>query len=106
MDSNLNCDSISLRDLACNQQVNSVDFQACWNLVIRGIESHMLNAEELEELINLLCKGWDYINDEIGFEFINQTLRISFLDEYTFCSPQEMIEQLETLLDRFVSVNR
>jgi len=86
-----------LIQLAKELQLKQPQLAACWNLVIRGLEVGWLDSDNLNELLDYLLRGNDYCVEELGFEFIGDNLRISFLDEYLYCSPENMIEQLKNL---------
>lgn len=68
-----------------------------WLLVVRGIEYHQLDGSELDELIEHIRAGQDYIADELGFEFMNGVLRVSLLDQTEMCPPELMLTELEAL---------
>lgn len=89
----------SLVELARKQQFAGDDLQACWSLVVKGLEYHVLDGDEIAELLGLLNKRWDYISDEISFEFIGDRLRVKFLGEKYFCSPKEFMLALEKLIN-------
>ncbi len=89
----------SLVEFARKQQFAGDDLQACWNLLVKGLECHVLDGDEVVELLDLLNKRWDYINDEISFEFIGDRLRVRFLGEKYFCSPKEFMVALERLIN-------
>ena len=57
----------------------------------------MLTPEELPELLHELRAGRDYILDEIGFEFLDGQLRVSFLDEKISVDAVGLIALLERL---------
>ena len=89
----------SLLEFARKQRFGGDDLQACWSLVIKGLEYHILDSSEISELVDLLKKRWDYINEDLGFEFIGDRLRVTFLEERYFCPPEKLVSALENLED-------
>jgi hypothetical protein len=88
----------SFEDLALEQSNHIADLlRPSWSLVFRGIEEHILDKDELEELLNHLDVKSDYIVDELAFEFIGEHLRVKFLDEETYCAPEMIIVELKKL---------
>ena len=73
------------------------ELQASWNLVVRGIERHMLTPEDLPDLLHELQAGRDYVLDELGFELLDGQMRISFLDEKIFVDAESLIALLQSL---------
>ncbi|MBN1877035.1 MAG: HEAT repeat domain-containing protein [Anaerolineae bacterium] len=88
-----------LLEFARKRQFAGDDLQACWSLVIRGLEYHILDDSEIAELLGLLRKRRDYVNNDLGFEFIGDRLRVTFLNERYFCSPEELLPALENLVN-------
>lgn len=87
----------SLESLARAQTVQGDDTGRAWQLVVRGIGYHLLDATDLGQLVEHLRDGRDFIADELGFEFLEGTLRVSLLDEAATCSPQALLGELEDL---------
>lgn len=78
------------------------ELQAAWDLVLRGINAHMLPVEDLPELLRELHAGHDYILDELGFEFLGDQLRVGFLDERVHCRPADMLALLQHLQNGYM----
>lgn len=100
MNNNLNTQlTTSLEDLAY-QQVSQIsdELKPSWNLLCKGIEYHILDAEALSELASYLDIKSDYIVDELAFEFIDESLRVKFLDDEIYCEPELMISEIKKLL--------
>jgi hypothetical protein len=89
--------------LAKELQPKQPKLAPCWNLVIRGLEIGWLDSDNLDELLHYLLHGNDYSVEELGFEIIGDDLRISFLDEYLYCSPSDMIKQFKSLKEALES---
>ncbi len=81
--------------LAKEEHPKQPQLEACWYLIIRGLEVEWLAINNLHDLLDHLLQRNDYCIEEIGFEFIGDHLRISFLDEYLYCSPKEMTEEIK-----------
>jgi len=76
------------------------DLQACWNLVVRGIEIGWLDEEELQDLVEHLRANRDFGVEEILFAHVGDQLRVSLLDDRSSCSAPSMIAALQELLHR------
>lgn len=88
----------SFEDLALEQSNHIAEtLRPSWSLVCRGIEDHILDKDELKELLSHLKVKSDYIIDELAFEFIGEHLRVKFLDEETYCAPEIIIVELKKL---------
>ena len=68
-----------------------------WQLVTRGIEYHMLYAEQLPELIDHLKDGRDFCIDELAFDFIDGKLSVRLLEESEPTDTATMTRALECL---------
>jgi hypothetical protein len=88
----------SYEDLAFEQGLHIAEtLRLSWSLVCRGIEDHILDEDELKELLSHLNVKSDYIIDELAFEFIGENLRVKFLDDETYCAPKMIILELKKL---------
>lgn len=70
----------------------------CWQLVAAALDYQQFDRADLNELLEHLQEGRDYIVDELGFEFIGERLRVRFLDDKAFCSPKLLLDQLRDVL--------
>ena len=68
-----------------------------WQLITCGIEYHMLDAEQLPELIAHLKEGRDFCIDELAFEFIDGKLAVRLLEESEPTDTATMVRALECL---------
>jgi len=69
-----------------------------WVLVERSVENDILIMEDIPDLVAHLEAGQDFMVDQLGFEFVAGTFTVSFLDDKTECSVQEMVITLRELL--------
>jgi hypothetical protein len=76
-------------DLALNE---------CWQLIRDGIEYGMLQDGDLPRLLGLLQRRNDLILDELGFEFLGDSLRVRFRDDECTCEPAAFIAELEAAM--------
>jgi hypothetical protein len=73
------------------------NLDACWKLVVTGIEVGWLDHEELRDLVEHLLVHRDFGVDELLFAHVGDRLRVSLLDDQATCSPSAMIAALATL---------
>ena len=92
-----------LIQLAQELQPEEPDLAACWDLVIRGLEVGWLGIDGLDKLLDYLPCGNDYGVEELLFDILGDDLQVSFLDEDLYCSPEDMIRQLQKLRQSYRS---
>ena len=63
----------------------------CWDLVLKGVDAGWLTDDNASELIDFLSKRQDWLFNELGFEFLGDSLRVSFHDDTCMCSPDVLV---------------
>ncbi|MCB9745293.1 MAG: hypothetical protein H6741_08895 [Alphaproteobacteria bacterium] len=66
-------------------------------LTQQGVEAGHLPEDELDELIDFLSQGLDWLSDEVGFEFLGEQLRVSFLGDNVLVEPEAFLAALKCL---------
>ncbi len=91
-------ESMTLDQAAQTSEVGA-QFDFAWELVKRGIGYHMLDTDQLPELISHLKEERDYCVDELAFEFVDGELEVRLLKESESTDKATMIQHLESLLN-------
>lgn len=78
-------------------QPGTGELAACWALVIAGVRYHLLDADELADLVEALGRGEDRILEALAFEHLGGRLRVRLHDEAHRCDPADMLRLLAAL---------
>ncbi|MFO0574035.1 MAG: hypothetical protein U1A78_08560 [Polyangia bacterium] len=76
-------------------EAGDAELHAAWQLLLRAIEHLPFDQPDLRELLSDLQQGRDHVLEELGFDFLDGRLRVSFLDERVYCAPGPLIHKLE-----------
>jgi len=88
---------IELAHTLTPSSAEAAELHAAWYIVLRGIEHLPFDQGELREILCALQQGRDYVLEELGFDFLDGRMRVSFLDDRAYCDPAALIRLLERL---------
>lgn len=72
-----------------------------WEMVRRGVDAGLLDADDLQELSEHLAAGRDYRCEVLNFESRGETqLLVELLDDGDLCERQALVRALEGILIR------
>ncbi len=88
--------SDQISDVAQRLRPESPQAARCWQILLRGLQADWVaTAGELDELIEELERGHDYVVEELGFEIRDDSVRVSLLDDKAECPRQDLIRALK-----------
>jgi hypothetical protein len=91
----------SLAETMHRMRLHDPGLNDCWSILARGAAYLMLDSDDLDEIIHDIQERSDYINGELGLEIIGDRLRVSLLEEATFCKLDAMVGALKRLKTQF-----
>lgn len=71
---------------------------ACWQIVLRAVELGVLDRAALTRALHAVESGQDFATDEVMFEFLDDSLRVSFVTTKHECAPSPFCALLRQLL--------